>query len=144
MPKKVLLVADNPGDIRLMQEAFLGANNSIHVLVVYDGTAAMSLLKRQGNYVHVPRPDLILLDLNLPEMDGREVLALIKKDDSLKAIPTLVLTTSEVEAGIAKSYELRASCYLVKPQELEALERLVKSISDFWLTRVKLPQQQIA
>jgi two-component system, chemotaxis family, response regulator Rcp1 len=135
------LVENNPGDVRRMQEAFLSANNSIQVLVAYDGMAAMALLKQQGNCVHVLRPDVILLELNLPGMDGREVLAFIKEDNSLKTIPTLVLTTSEAEADIAKSYQLRASCYLVKPVKLDALERLVKSMSDFWLTRVKLPQQ---
>jgi chemotaxis family two-component system response regulator Rcp1 len=144
MPKTVLLVEDNPSNVRLTQEAFLSANNSIQVLVAYDGTAALVLLRQQGNYVQVPRPDLILLDLNLPKVDGREVLTLIKADDSLKAIPTVVLTTSEAEADITKNYQLQANCYLRKPRGLNEFERLVKYLNDFWLARVKLPHRSQA
>jgi CheY-like chemotaxis protein len=102
----------------------------------------MAFLRREGAHVGAPRPDLILLDLNLPKMDGREVLAHIKEDDSLKLIPTVILTTSDSEADIVKSYQLQANCYLTKPVQFDAFETLVKSINDFWLTKVKLPQQQ--
>ena len=108
--------------------------------VASDGVEAMAFLRREGAYAHAPRPDLILLDLNLPKMDGREVLAHIKEDDSLKTIPTVILTTSEAEADIVKSYQLQANCYLSKPVQLDGFESLVKSINDFWLTKVaKLP-----
>jgi chemotaxis family two-component system response regulator Rcp1 len=102
----------------------------------------MEFLRREGVYADAPRPDFILLDLNLPKMDGREVLARIKADDSLKLIPTVILTTSDAEADIARSYELQANCYLSKPVQLGEFEGLVQSISDFWLTRVKLPQRE--
>jgi len=141
-PKEVLLVEDNPGDVRLMQEAFRDANGAIHLHVASDGAEAMAFLKQKGSHVRAPRPDLILLDLNLPKMDGREVLAHIKEDQCLKTIPTVILTTSDAEADIVKSYQLQANCYLIKPVELDAFESLVKSINDFWLTRVKLPQQR--
>ena len=141
MPIEVLLVEDSPGDVRLTQEAFRDANRSIHLHVVSDGVEAMAFLRREGTYVHEPRPDIILLDLNLPRMDGREVLAHIKEDDSLKLIPTVILTTSDSEADVVKCYQLQANCYLSKPVQLDAFESLVKSINDFWLTRVKLPQQ---
>jgi CheY-like chemotaxis protein len=101
----------------------------------------MAFLRQEGAYVDAPRPDLILLDLNLPKMDGREVLAHIKDDLSLKLIPTVILTTSDAEGDIVKSYQLRANCYLSKPVQLDAFENLVKSINDFWLTKVKLPPQ---
>jgi CheY-like chemotaxis protein len=100
---------------------------------------AMNFLRREGVHAEAPRPDLILLDLNLPKMDGREVLAQIKQSDSLKSIPTMILTTSDSEADIVKCYQLQANCYLNKPVQLEAFERLVRSISDFWLRSVKLP-----
>jgi len=142
MFKEVLLVEDSPGDVRLTQEAFRDANSSIHLHVASDGVEAMAFLRHEGVHAHAPRPDLILLDLNLPKMDGREVLAHIKEDDSLKTIPTIILTTSEAEADILKSYQLQANCYLNKPAQLDAFESLVKSINDFWLTNVKLPQQR--
>jgi chemotaxis family two-component system response regulator Rcp1 len=142
MPKEVLLVEDSPGDVRLTKEAFRDANSSVHLHVVSDGVEAMAFLRREGAQVRAPRPDLILLDLNLPKMDGREVLANIKEDASLKTIPTVILTTSEAEADILKSYQLQANCYLSKPAQLDAFESLVKSINDFWLTKVKLPQQR--
>jgi len=141
MPIEVLLVEDSPGDVRLTQEAFRDANRSIHLHVVSDGVEAMTFLRREGAHVDAPRPDLILLDLNLPKMDGREVLAQIKEDASLKTIPTVILTTSEAEVDIVKSYQLHANCYLSKPVQLDAFESLVKSINDFWLTKVKLPQR---
>jgi CheY-like chemotaxis protein len=136
------LVEDSPGDVRLTQEAFRDANPSIHLHVVCDGVEAMAFLLRSGAHAAAPRPDIILLDLNLPKMDGREVLARIKQDDSLKTIPTVILTTSGAEADIVKSYQLHANCYLLKPVQLEAFESLVKSINEFWLTKVKFPQQR--
>jgi CheY-like chemotaxis protein len=139
---EVLLVEDSPGDVRLTQEAFREANIRIHLNVAADGVEAMAFLRRQGVHVDAPRPDLILLDLNLPRMDGRKVLAEIKEDAALKTIPTVILTTSESEADIVKSYQLQANCYLCKPVQLESFELLVKSINDFWLTKVKLPQNQ--
>jgi two-component system, chemotaxis family, response regulator Rcp1 len=141
VPIEVLLIEDSPGDVRLTREVFRDANRAIHLSVACDGVEAMAFLRQDGAYVNAPRPDLILLDLNLPKMDGREVLAHIKADHSLKTIPTVVLTTSEAEADIAQSYQLRANCYLSKPVQLDAFENLVKSINDFWLTKVKLPQQ---
>ena len=142
MTIELLLVEDSPGDVRLTQETFRDANMSVHLHVASDGVEAMAFLRREGRYVDAPRPHLILLDLNLPKMDGREVLAHIKKDDSLKTIPTVILTTSEAEADIVNSYELHANCYLNKPVQLDEFESLVKSINDFWLTKVKLPQRQ--
>jgi CheY-like chemotaxis protein len=142
MAINVLLVDDSAGDVRLTQEALAEANGSIDLYVAVDGVEAMAFLLQEGDYVDAPRPDLILLDLNLPKMDGREVLARIKANESLKAIPTVVLTTSEAEADIAKSYQLQVNCYLSKPVQLGEFESLVKSINDFWLTRVKLPQHE--
>src|ERR1700677_141328 len=141
MPMEVLLVEDSPGDVRLTQEAFRDANLSIRLHVATDGVEAMAFLRREGIYAQAPRPDLILLDLNLPKMDGRQVLAHIKEDASLKLIPTVILTTSEAESDIVMSYQLQANCYLSKPVQLDAFETLVKNINDFWLTMVKLPQQ---
>jgi len=141
MPIEVLLVEDSPGDVRLTQEAFRDANRSIHLHVAADGVEAMAFLRKEGAHVNAPRPDIILLDLNLPKMDGREVLARIKEDDNLKTIPTVILTTSDTEADIVKCYQLQANCYLSKPVQLEAFELLVRSINDFWMTKVKLPQQ---
>ncbi|MEO8629668.1 MAG: response regulator [Betaproteobacteria bacterium] len=139
-PIELLLVEDNPGDVLLTKEAFRDTNTYVHMHVVSDGVEAMAFLRKEGRYVQVPRPDIILLDLNLPRMDGREVLAQIKAHDSLKMIPTVVLTTSDAEADVVESYQLQANCYLCKPVELAAFEALVKSINDFWLTRVKLPR----
>jgi CheY-like chemotaxis protein len=138
-PIEVLLVEDSPGDVRLTLESFREANTAIHLHVAPDGVEAMEFLRREGSHVHSPRPDLILLDLNLPKMDGREVLAQIKIDDDLKSIPIIILTTSSAEADIVTSYRLHANCYLSKPVQLDAFELLVKSINDFWLTKVKLP-----
>jgi two-component system, chemotaxis family, response regulator Rcp1 len=139
-PVEVLLVEDNPGDVRLTQEAFCASNRAINLHVATDGVEAMNFLKRTGALSGVPRPDLILLDLNLPKMDGREVLSHIKEDESLKLIPTVILTTSDAESDIVRSYQLQANCYLTKPVQLEAFEGLVQSINDFWLTMVKLPK----
>jgi chemotaxis family two-component system response regulator Rcp1 len=141
-PLQVLLVEDSPGDVRLTQEAFRESDITICLHVAIDGVEAMEFLRHEGAYADAPRPDLILLDLNLPKMDGREVLARIKEDDELKTIPTVILTTSEAEVDIVTSYQLRANCYLSKPVQLDAFESLVKSISNFWFTKVKLPHRQ--
>jgi chemotaxis family two-component system response regulator Rcp1 len=142
MPRQVLLVEDSPGDVRLTQEAFRDVNMTVNLHVASDGVAAMAFLRHEGAHVNAPRPDLILLDLNLPKMDGREVLAQIKQDESLKLIPVVILTTSEAETDIVKSYQLQANCFLSKPVEFGAFETLVKSINDFWLVSAKLPQQR--
>jgi two-component system, chemotaxis family, response regulator Rcp1 len=138
---EVLLVEDSPGDVRLTQEAFHEANKDVQLHVAYDGVEAMAFLRKEGKYAGAPRPDLVLLDLNLPRMDGREVLLHIKEDEALKAIPTAILTTSVAEADVAISYRRQANCYLSKPVQLEDFENLVKSINDFWLTKVKLPSR---
>jgi len=139
-PSVVLLVEDSPGDVRLMQEAFREVNPPIQMHVTSDGVDAISFLRQEEVYANSPRPDLILLDLNMPRMDGREVLAQIKADDALRMIPTVVLTTSTDEGDIARSYQLQANCYLSKPVEMLVFENLVKSINNFWLTTIKLPQ----
>jgi CheY-like chemotaxis protein len=144
MWRQVLLVEDNPGDVRLTREAFRDSGFSICLHVVADGQEAMAFLKHEGAHAPAPRPDLILLDLNLPKMDGREVLTFIKNDIELKAIPTIILTTSESEVDIARSYQLQANCYLTKPAQLEEFESVVKGIVDFWFTKVKLPYHQPA
>jgi CheY-like chemotaxis protein len=142
MAIQVLLVEDSPGDVRLTREAFREANVSIQLHVATDGVEAMSFLNQQAPHSDAPRPDLILLDLNLPKMDGREVLANIKADDNLKTIPTVILTTSEAEADIVKSYQLQANSYLSKPVQFDAFQSLVKSINDFWLIKAKLPHRE--
>jgi two-component system, chemotaxis family, response regulator Rcp1 len=141
MPIEVLLIEDSPGDVRLMREALGDANNSIRLHVASDGVEAIAFLRHEGPHNRVPRQDIILLDLNLPKMDGHEVLALVKGDDDLKRIPTVILTTSNSEVDVVKSYQLKANCYLTKPVKFEAFKKLVKSINDFWLTKVKLPNQ---
>lgn len=140
----VLLVEDNLGDVRLTQEAFRRTTVTIRLHVASDGVEALGFLNQEGLHASSPRPDLILLDLNLPKMDGREVLARIKADEGLKSIPTVILTTSDADTDIAQSYKLQANCYLSKPVQLEAFEGLVKSINDFWLTKAKLPHNRIA
>jgi two-component system, chemotaxis family, response regulator Rcp1 len=142
MPIEVLLVEDSPGDVRLTQEAFRDSGKPVRLHLASDGIDAMAFLKREGAHGSAPRPDLILLDLNLPKMDGRQVLALIKKDLSLKTIPTIILTTSDDEADVLISYQLQANCYLRKPAHWDAFDNLVRSINAFWLTRAKLPQQR--
>ncbi|MEP6865033.1 MAG: response regulator [Deltaproteobacteria bacterium] len=134
-PIEILLVEDNPADVRLTQEALREGKVKNNLSVARDGEEALAFLRREGS----PRPDLILLDLNLPRRDGRQVLAEIKKDDELKRIPVVVLTTSAAEVDILKSYELHANCYITKPVDLEQFITVVKSIDDFWLTIVKLP-----
>jgi CheY-like chemotaxis protein len=136
---EILLVEDNPADIRLAQEAFKDAKvrNILHT--VGDGVEAMAFLRRQGKYADVARPDLILLDLNLPKKDGREVLAEIKTDEHLKLIPVVILTVSKDEEDILKTYNLHANCYITKPIDFEQFMKVVKGIEEFWLTIVKLP-----
>jgi two-component system, chemotaxis family, response regulator Rcp1 len=136
---EILLVEDSPGDVRLTQEAFREANGTVRLHVACDGVEALAFLRKTGTHSAAPRPDLILLDLNLPRMDGREVLTLIKEDEELRTIPIIILTTSEAEIDIVKSYQLKANCYLSKPVELEAFYGLVKKINEFWLTTAKLP-----
>ncbi|HUV52491.1 MAG TPA: response regulator [Dehalococcoidia bacterium] len=137
---EILLVEDNPGDVRLTLEAFREAKvcNTLHT--VSDGVEAMAFLRKEGKYEKVPSPDLILLDLNLPRKDGREVLAELKAEEALKHIPVVVLTSSQAEQDIARSYELQASCYVTKPLDLDQFISVVKSIGDFWLAIVKLPR----
>jgi chemotaxis family two-component system response regulator Rcp1 len=140
MTIEVLLVEDSPGDVRLTQEAFRDSGKPVRLHLAADGIEAMAFLRREGKYAEAPRPDLILLDLNLPRLDGREVLAMIKKDQNLKIIPTIILTTSDAEADVQISYQLQANCYLRKPAHWDAFDNLVKSINAFWLTRAKLPK----
>jgi diguanylate cyclase (GGDEF)-like protein len=141
MPLEVLLVEDSPGDVRLTQEAFREVDSLIRLHVVNDGVEAIAFLNRTGSHAQAPRPDIILLDLNLPKMNGHQVLAQVKANPSLRTIPMVILTTSEELVDITKSYQLQANCYLNKPVQLEAFELLVRSIIDFWLTKVKLPRQ---
>jgi two-component system, chemotaxis family, response regulator Rcp1 len=138
----VLLVEDSPGDVRLTQEAFRAANPTVYLHEANDGVEAMVFLRNQGAQANARRPDMILLDLNLPRMDGRQMLAEIKKDEKLRTIPTVILTTSESEADAAKSDQLQANCYLTKPVQLDAFEDRVKSIHEFWLTTVRLPHKR--
>lgn len=135
----ILLVEDNPGDVVLTREALDDAKVRNELNVVGDGVEALEYLRRQGPHTGAPRPDLILLDLNLPRKDGREVLAEIKQDPDLKRIPVVVLTTSKAEEDILRSYDLHANCYVTKPVDLNQFLSIVKTIEDFWLTVVKLP-----
>jgi len=138
-PIEILLVEDNPGDVRLTLEALKEGKVRNNLNVVSDGVEALAFLRHQGEYSQAPRPDLILLDLNLPKKDGREVLGEIKGDEAFRRIPVVVLTTSRAEEDILKSYDLYANCYVTKPVDLERFLTVVKSIEDFWLTVVKLP-----
>jgi CheY-like chemotaxis protein len=135
----ILLVEDSPGDVRLIEEALKDrVRNKLHV--VSDGVAAMAFLRREGKYSSAPRPDLILLDLNLPKKDGREVLGEIKVNGELKTIPVIVLTTSMADPDIMKSYNLQANCYVTKPTNLDQFIGVIRSIEDFWMSVAKLPQ----
>jgi CheY-like chemotaxis protein len=138
-PVEILLVEDNPGDVRLTQEALKDAKVRNRVNVVSDGVEALAFLRRENPYASAARPDLILLDLNLPRMDGREVLREIKADGELKSIPVVVLTTSTAEQDVLKSYDLHANCYVTKPVDLDQFNKVVQSIEEFWLTIVRLP-----
>ena len=138
-PAKILLVEDNPGDVRLTMEASKECKICNDINVVRDGVEGLAFLHQEGKYADAPRPDIILLDLNLPRKNGREVLEEIKNDDSLKSIPVIILTTSEAEEDILKSYGLNANCYITKPVDFDKFINIVKSIEDFWLSIVKLP-----
>jgi len=138
-PIEILLVEDSPGDVRLTQEALRDAKVRNNLTIVSDGVEATSLLLRQGKYAGAPRPDLILLDLNLPKKSGREVLEEIKLDPNLKSIPVVILTTSAAEEDILRSYQLHANCYITKPVDLDQFLKVVKTIDNFWLAIVKLP-----
>jgi two-component system, chemotaxis family, response regulator Rcp1 len=138
-PIEILLVEDNPGDVRLTQEALKDAKvvNTLHV--VEDGVAAMDFLAQRGRYQQAPRPSLVLLDLNLPRKNGREVLAEIKQDPSLRTIPVVILTTSQAEEDVLRAYSLHANCYITKPVDFGQFTKIIRSIEDFWLTIVTLP-----
>lgn len=138
---QVLLVEDNPGDVRLTMEAFKDARVINHFSVVEDGEEALAYLRREGKYATASLPDLVLLDLNLPKKDGREVLQEIKGDETLKRIPVVILTTSTAEQDILKTYDLHANCYINKPVDFEQFLTVVRAIENFWLTVVKLPQK---
>lgn len=138
-PIEILLVEDSPADVRLTREALRDGKVLNHISTVPDGIEAMAYLRREGTYHDAIRPDLILLDLNMPRMDGREVLEQIKQDPDLKRIPVVILTTSQAEEDILKSYNLHANCYISKPVDLDQFIAVVKSIEDFWLTIVHLP-----
>ncbi len=139
-PVEILLVEDNPGDVRLTKEALKEdkLHNRLHV--VGDGLEALAWLRREGPYADSPRPDIILLDLNLPKKDGREVLSEVKADEELRRIPVVVLTTSRAEEDVLRAYNFNANCYITKPVDLEQFIKVVKSIQNFWLTIVKLPE----
>jgi chemotaxis family two-component system response regulator Rcp1 len=138
----VLLVEDNPGDVRLTKEALKEGKVQINLSIVTNGLEAMAFLRKEGEYKNAPKPDLILLDLNLPIKDGREVLEEIKNDDDLKYIPVVVLTTSEAEQDIFRTYELHVNCYITKPVDYEQFITVVRSIEEFWFTIVKLPRRE--
>jgi len=139
---QVLLVEDNPGDVRLTKEALKEGKLLNQLTVVGDGVEALSFLRKEGKYADAIQPELILLDLNLPKKDGREVLAEIKADSKLRRIPVVVLTTSSAEEDILKIYDLHANCYITKPVDLEQFMGVVKSIEDFWVSVVKLPSHE--
>jgi chemotaxis family two-component system response regulator Rcp1 len=138
-PIEILLVEDNPGDVRLTREALKDAKMSNLLHVVEDGASALDFLHQRGDYVHAPRPDLILLDLNLPRKNGREVLQEIKEDPRLKIIPVVILTSSQAEEDILGAYSLHANCYITKPVDFAQLTKIVRTIEDFWLSIVTLP-----
>ena len=138
-PIEILLVEDNPGDVRLTIEALKDGKVSNRLHVAKDGVEAMAFLRQEGEYAEAPRPDVILLDLNLPKKDGREVLEEIKADEHLRRIPVVVLTTSSSEQDILRTYDLHANCYVTKPVDLEQFMQVVRGIEDFWLSIVKLP-----
>ena len=140
----ILLVEDSPGDVRLTMEALADAKISNSITVASDGVEALEILQKTGEFSDATRPDLILLDLNMPRMDGRELLSIIKADDDLRNIPVVVLTTSQSEKDIFETYDLRANCYITKPVDLDQFLVVVNSIQEFWLSIVKLPSNQAA
>ena len=139
---EVLLVEDNPGDVRLTLEAFKESKVKTHLSVVGDGVEAMAFLCREGEYVNAPRPDLILLDLNVPRKDGHAVLAEMKGEENLRSIPVVILTTSQAESDILTTYRYHANCYITKPVDFEMFVKVVKSIENFWFTTVELPPRE--
>jgi len=141
-PVDILLVEDNPGDVRLTKEALRDAKVLNEIFVVRDGVEAMEFLNREGSFAKAPIPDLILLDLNLPRKDGREVLADVKKDPKLKRIPVVVLTTSKADEDIVKSYNLHANAYITKPVDLNRFAEIIHALEEFWFTVVKLPPKE--
>lgn len=142
LPIDILLVEDNAGDIRLTQEVLKESKVHNNLMIAHNGVEALECLRKQGKYAGCARPDLILLDLNLPVMDGREVLAQIKDDMNFRRIPVVILTTSKAEEDILKTYNLHANCYVAKPVDLDQFVRVVKSLEDFWLAIVKLPNHK--
>jgi len=138
-PVEILLIEDNPGDVRLTVEVFKEGKLANKITAVEDGVEAMAYLHREGRYANAVRPGLILLDLNLPRKDGREVLEDIKRDEDLKSIPVVILTTSKAEEDVLRSYNSHANCYITKPVDLNQFIRVVRMVEDFWLTVVKLP-----
>jgi CheY-like chemotaxis protein len=138
-PVEILMIEDNPGDARLAREALKEGNILNTLYVMKDGREGLDFLYRRGRYLNVPKPDIILLDLNLPGLDGRQVLQEIKSNDSLKLIPVIVLTSSAAEEDILKSYDLHANCYIVKPVDFEKFTQIVKQLEDFWFSVVELP-----
>ena len=140
-PVEILLVEDNPGDVGLTRETLKDSKLLNHISVVEDGVEAMAFLRLEGKYAKATRPDLILLDLNLPKKDGREVLAEIKTDEQLRRIPVVILTTSSAEQDILEMYDLHANCFITKPVNLDQFTTVVKAIEEFWFTIVKLPPQ---
>ncbi len=142
-PIEILLIEDNPGDVRLTQEVLKEAKVSNNLSVAQDGVEALAFLHREGQYKDAPPPDIILLDLNLPRMDGRELLAEIKADQALMHIPVLVLTTSEADADVLKAYNLHANCYIVKPLELDHFIEIMEAIEHFWLNIAELPVSEV-
>ena len=138
-PVEILLIEDNPGDARLAREALRDAKVRNNLSWVTDGVEGLAYLRQEGKYSQSVRPDLILLDLNLPRKDGREVLSEIKVDEKLRRIPVVILTTSQAEEDVLRAYHLNANCYITKPVDLEQFMKVVKTIEDFWLTIVKLP-----
>ncbi len=136
---EILVVEDNPGDVRLTQEALKECKIANNLHIARDGAEALAFLKKEGKYKDVPRPDVIILDLNLPKVDGREVLSEIKHDDKLKRIPVVILTSSEAEEDILKTYDLHANCYIKKPMDMDQFIEIVQSIGNFWFSIVKLP-----
>ncbi|WP_236142065.1 response regulator [Nostoc sp. CMAA1605] len=141
MPIQVLLVEDNPGDVELTRIALEDSKISVNLNVVEDGVEAMAFLRKEDKYADAPHPDIVLLDLNLPKKDGREVLAEIKTDDNFKRIPVVVLTTSQAEEDILRAYNLAANCYIAKPVDFDQFVRIVQSIENFWFAIVKLPPE---
>ena len=138
-PVTILLVEDNAGDVRLTREALLEGKLANELIVASDGIEALAILRREGAHQNTARPDIILLDLNLPKKDGRQVLAEIKQDPLLMRIPVVVLTTSKAEEDIIRTYDLHANCYITKPVEFDKFVGVIRSIDDFWLTVVRLP-----